>query len=138
MTNVISHILLVEDNPGDLRLIQEALRVHRIDCRLAHYATVAEAIRAIRAYGTDGAELPALILLDYNIPGGDARDILAAASQNPMLDRVPKAVVTSSVAPADREQALRLGAQCFIHKPCELDQFLNEVGASIAGLLARA
>jgi two-component system, chemotaxis family, response regulator Rcp1 len=131
----IRSILLVEDNPGDLRLIEEALHVHGIDCRLLHFRTASEAICALENCGDDGASVPDLILLDYNVPGGDARDILAAASRNPSLSSIPKAVVTSSVAPGDREQALQLGAQCFIHKPCDLDRFLAEVGGKIAGLL---
>jgi CheY-like chemotaxis protein len=127
-------IFLVEDNPGDVRLIRESLRAQDVDYELLHYETVDEAVRAVRACGSDG-NVPDLILLDFNLPRGDARDILAAASQNPALAGVPRAVVTSSLAPKDRDQAMKLGAACFINKPQELDAFLNEVGGSIVALL---
>lgn len=129
------HILLVEDNPGDVRLIEEALRMHAFDYRIHHYETADDAIRALSRCGGNGAAVPDLILLDYNVPRGDARDILAAASKNPALADTPKAVITSSVAPRDRQQAFELGATCFIIKPHDLDSFLSEVGSKIIELL---
>jgi CheY-like chemotaxis protein len=129
-------ILLVEDNPGDVRLIRESLRAHQLNYELTHYETVDQAVQAVREYG-QGREVPDLILLDFNLPRGDARDVLAAASENPALAGVPKAVVTSSLAPRDRDQAMKLGANCFINKPPELDAFLSEVGSSIIALLRR-
>jgi CheY-like chemotaxis protein len=131
------HILLVEDNPGDVRLIEESLRMHAIDYRLTHYETADAAIRALTICGTNGALVPELILLDFNVPRGDARDILAAAAMNPALAAVPKAVVTSYLAPKDREQALQLGATCFVNKPPNLESFLSEVGGKIVELLRR-
>ncbi len=131
------HILLVEDNPGDVRLIEESLRMYALDYKLHHYETAEEAILALDGCGSDGVQIPDLILLDYNVPRGDARDILAAALKNPALAATPRAVVTSSVAPKDREQALELGASCFIHKPQDLDSFLSEVGSKIIELLRR-
>jgi len=133
----VRRILLVEDNPGDLRLIAEALRHRGIDFALRHYEKADEAARAIESCGSDGKELPDLILIDYNLPCGDARDVLTAAARNPALANVPRAVVTSSLAPQDREHALRLGARSFIYKPATLDDFLEEVGGSIAALLDR-
>lgn len=130
-------ILLIEDNPGDVRLIQESLRMHAVEYKLTHLEKADDAIRAVSGCGLNGAEVPDLILLDYNLPRGDAGDILAAVSKNPALARIPKAVVTSSLAPKDREQALRLGADCFINKPADLDGFLTEVGGTIAALLRR-
>lgn len=129
-------ILIVEDSPADLRLIQEALRTHGIEYELNHYSAADAAIRALANCGNDGAAVPDLILLDYNVPRGEGRDVLAAASQNPALARTPKAVLTSSLAAKDRDQALELGARCFLVKPSELDPFLNEVGSMIANLLA--
>lgn len=135
MRNGAHHILLIEDNPGDVRLIQESLRVHDVRYSLTHVEKADDAIRTVSGYGADAAALPDLILLDYNLPRGDAVDVLTAVSQNPALVDIPKAVVTSSVAPKDREQALRLGADCFINKPPDLDGFLQEVGGAIAALL---
>ena len=128
-------IFLVEDNPGDVRLIEESLRAQSIDYRLSHYATADVAVSAIARCGVNGVEVPDLILLDYNVPRGDARDILNAASKNPALASIPKLVVSSSVAPKDREQSLAMGADCFINKPLSLDSFLAEVGGKITELL---
>ena len=136
-TSTTRRILIIEDNPGDLLLIKEALRLFELDCSLIHYSTAAEALQAIGGLGWNGVQAPDLIMVDYNLPGGDARDILLAASKNPHLTDVPKAVVTSSVAPADRVKAVQLGAH-FIHKPCDFDEFMNAVGNGIKSLLASA
>src|SRR5947209_10552092 len=108
MTNGAHRILLVEDNPGDVRLIKESLSLYELDYDLTHIENVDDAIRAVNEYGLDGNGVPDLILLDYNLPRGDAGDILAAASKNPALAHVPKAVVTSSVAPKDMERSFEL------------------------------
>jgi CheY-like chemotaxis protein len=137
--NAAAHrILVVEDNPADLRLLKEALRVHAIDCQLFHYETADQAIQAIEGFKANAQDLPHLIMLDFNVPKGDAREILAATSRNPALLGIPTAVITSSVAPQDREQVLLLGATCFIIKPSRLDEFLKEVGTTVASLLGRS
>jgi len=130
-------IFLVEDNPGDVRLIEESMRVKSVDYRITHYETADAAVTAILRCGVNGAEVPDLILLDYNVPRGDARDILSAAAKNPALASIPKLVVSSSVAPRDRDQSLAMGADCFLNKPLSLDSFLSEVGGKIVELLER-
>ena len=128
-------ILIIEDNPGDLRLICEALRLYKIDYSLSHYDAADDAVQAIQDYRSAQPNVPDLILIDYNIPRGDAREILAAISENPALSGVPAAVITSSVSPQDRERAIALGAKCFIVKPARLDAFLQRVGSTISDLL---
>jgi two-component system response regulator len=128
-------ILIIEDNPGDLVLIREALRMHSLECTLLHYANASDALRAIANCGDGDTAVPDLIMIDYNLPGGDARDILTAAAKNPNLASVPRAVVTSSVAPSDRIKVMQLGAH-FIHKPCDFDEFMAAVGNGIRSLLA--
>ena len=78
-----------------------------------------------------------MILLDYNLPRGEARTVLQAISNNPALAQMRKAVVTSSLAPKDRQEALEFGSDAFIYKPADLDGFLTDVGGSIAALLSR-
>ncbi len=129
------HILLVEDNPGDVGLIRECLLAQGIEYQLTHCSTADDAIRIVNTYGTDCARIPDLMLLDYNIPRGDACSVLDAARGNPALACMPRAVVTSSVAPDDRREALQFGADCFIHKPADLDAFLDQVGGKISELL---
>jgi CheY-like chemotaxis protein len=132
------HILLIEDNPGDVLLVEEALRVHGLAYRLTRHETVDSAVRAVNNYTGNGDDIPDLLLLDYNLPRGDARSVLIAAANNPALARTAKAVITSSVAPRDRDDALKNGADCFIYKPAELESFLNEVGSKIAALLVKS
>lgn len=128
------HILLIEDNRGDVWLIEECLRSRGIKYRLTHCETVDCAIRTVEAFES-GGEAPDLMLLDYNLPRGDALSVLAAAIRNPALAHTPKAVITSSVAPKDRQDSLEAGADTFIYKPGDLDGFLNQVGDQIAALL---
>jgi CheY-like chemotaxis protein len=129
------HILLVEDNRGDVWLIEECLRSRGIQYRLTHCETVDCAIRTVESFGANGGEVPDLMLLDYNLPRGDALSVLAAAIGNPALVHMPKAIITSSVAPKDRQDSLEAGADAFIYKPGDLDGFLNQVGDQIAALL---
>jgi CheY-like chemotaxis protein len=135
MSGETRHVLLIEDNRGDVWLIEECLRSRGINYRLTHCETVDAAIRIVNGYGTNDTEVPDLILLDYNLPRGESLSVLAAAIQNPALANTPKAVVTSSVAPKDREDSLQAGADAFIYKPGDLDGFLTQVGGKIAELL---
>jgi two-component system response regulator len=128
-------ILLIEDNPGDVRLIEECLRSRGIQYELTHCETIDAAVRTVNGYCASGPAAPHLLLLDYNVPRGDARSVLEAAARNPALGNTRKAVVTSSVSPRDQQDALQSGADTFIYKPADLDSFLREVGGKIAELL---
>jgi CheY-like chemotaxis protein len=128
-------ILLAEDNPADAWLIQEALRRRSLTCDLDHYLTAEDAIRAVAAEGANGKPVPDLILLDFNLPGGQGLEVLAAATKNSRLGGVPKALVSSSLLPNEMSRAKQLGVTCFIGKPSNLKEFLEEVGSKIAGLL---
>ncbi|MBV9266287.1 MAG: response regulator [Acidobacteriaceae bacterium] len=128
------HILVIEDNPGDVRLIQEALRSQTVSFRMTHYDTADRALKAVHRYQPGAADVPDIMLVDFNLPAGNATDILIAAAKNPALARIKKAVMTSSVAPKDRDQAILHGADCFIFKPADLDGFLNEVGGALRTL----
>ena len=128
-------ILLVEDNAGDVKLVQEALRDVQLRFELTHCETVKSAVQAISRYADGGIDIPDLILLDYNLPGGDARDVLKAALANAALARTKKAVITSSLSPRDRDEALQSGAQYVLQKPAELDSFLRHVGEAVVKLL---
>jgi len=129
-------ILLIEDNLGDVRLIHECLRFYDIRYELTHCDTVESALYTVNAYRPGDAHVPDLILLDYNLPRGEARTVIAAAMENPALVHTLKAVVTSSVSQKDRQEALASGADRFIYKPADLDAFLSEVGGKIARLLS--
>lgn len=135
MTEDRWHILLIEDNRGDVWLIEECLRLRGIRYRLTHCEAVDCAVSTIDSYRASGADVPDLILLDYNLPRGDALSVLEAAIRNPALAGTPKAVITSSVAPKDQQDSLAAGANAFIYKPGDLDGFLTQVGDRIEELL---
>jgi two-component system, chemotaxis family, response regulator Rcp1 len=135
MTGQSSHILLIEDNPGDVQLIKECLRLRGVPYELTHCDTVDAALHLVKGYGANAERVPDLMLLDYNLPRGDARTVLQATGDNPALSKMRKAVITSSLAPKDRDEALRFGADVFVCKPADLDAFLKDVGGAIAELL---
>ena len=138
MNKTSYNILLIEDNPGDVRLIEESLRTKNIPYEMTRCETVDSAVKAVTRYTPEDADLPDLILLDYNLPGGEARTIIKAAVGNPALSKTPKAVITSSVSPRDRQDALHTGADCFINKAPDLESFLTEVGDAIIKLLSES
>ncbi len=123
-------ILLIEDNAGDARLAQEALREAQVSNRLTWLADGAEALaflRRERRYA--GAPRPDLILLDLNIPRKDGREVLAAIKSDTALRRIPVLVLTTSQAQEDIRHAYRLNANSYISKPVDLDQFIAAVRA---------
>jgi len=85
--------------------------------------------------GFGGSPIPNLILLDYNLPGGQGLEILAAAAANPNLTGVPKAILSSFLRPNELTEAIKMGASCFIPKPANLRDFLRDVGAKVVDLL---
>jgi chemotaxis family two-component system response regulator Rcp1 len=130
-------VFLAEDNMADVWLVEEALRRQSLDYHLEHYLTAEDAIVAVKASGSADSQIPDLMLVDFNLPRGDGRDVLAAAASNPKLAAVPKVVMSSFLRPEEMEQATHLGALCFIPKPTGLDAFLTTVGAKVMELLGR-
>jgi CheY-like chemotaxis protein len=135
MRGQLYRILLVEDNPGDVILVEESLHWANVQFELTHCDTVKSAVETIKRYGPGDPAVPDLLLLDYNLPAGESREVLDVAITNPVLVGMRKAVITSSMSPRDRENALRSGAECVISKPAELDLFLAQVGTAIVKLL---
>jgi CheY-like chemotaxis protein len=127
MTRVVQ-ILLAEDNPADVYLIEEALREHEV----AFEITVAEDGEAAMNMVTKGEVQPDIVLLDLNMPKRSGGEVLDRIRRDARSD-IPVIVLTSSDSPSDREEALRLGATCYIRKPTGLDEFL-EIGATIKRL----
>ena len=121
-------ILLVEDNPGDVRLTTEALK----DCKVANKVYVVidgeEAIHFLRRKGKHlGAPKPDLILLDWNLPKKNGSEVLAEIKTDEGLKRIPVIVLTTSRASQDILKAYGLHANCYISKPVDLNQFLGAV-----------
>lgn len=118
-------VLLVEDNPGDVRLVREAFREGCMRHRLAVVGDGAEALAYLRRDGAYGASpRPDLILLDLNVPGKNGYDVLREVKADPDLRRIPIIVFSSSNAQRDRAMCYDLYANCCIQKPGGLEEFL--------------
>lgn len=119
-------ILLVEDNPGDVRLTTEMLKQAKLLNRLTVAVDGEQALAMLqRAEGFAHQPLPDLILLDLNLPGLDGRELLERIKDDPRLSRIPVVVLTQSVADADVRRAYDSYASCYVRKPIDLDQFLG-------------
>jgi CheY-like chemotaxis protein len=126
-------ILLVEDNPGDVRLTVEALQEAKVLNNLNVAGDGMEAMAFLRREGPHAdAPRPELILLDLNLPKKDGREVLSEIKEDPDLRRIPVVVLTTSKAESDIIKTYNLHANCYITKPVELDQFL-EIVKSIEG-----
>ena len=122
------NILLVEDNPGDVRLTLEALRDGRIANQLHVAHDGEDAMDFVRRRGRHaGAVRPDLILLDLNLPKKDGREVLEELKSDPELHRIPVIVLTTSSAEQDVLRSYDLHANCFISKPIGYDDFIAAV-----------
>jgi two-component system, chemotaxis family, response regulator Rcp1 len=121
-------ILLVEDNPGDVRLTQEALKDGRVLVNLTVAADGVEAMEVLRRQGVHaGKRLPDLIVLDLNLPRKNGREVLEEIKADEDLKRIPVIVMTTSKAEQDVHKAYNLNANCYVTKPVDLDEFLAVV-----------
>ncbi|MBM3889022.1 MAG: response regulator [Verrucomicrobia bacterium] len=121
-------ILLAEDNPGDVRLTQEALRDAKVRNNLTAVADGVETMAYLRREGRYAeAPRPDLILLDLNMPRMDGRQALAQIKADANLRRIPVVILTTSQAEEDIMRAYDLNANCYITKPVDLQQFLKVV-----------
>ena len=128
MTNGSIEVLLVEDNPGDVRLTKEALKEGRILNNVSVVGDGVEALLFLRRQGKYAeAPQPDLILLDLNLPKKDGREVLAEIKADPNLRRIPVVVLTTSSAEEDILRTYDLHANCYITKPVDLEQFLRLV-----------
>jgi two-component system, chemotaxis family, response regulator Rcp1 len=117
-------ILLVEDNPGDVRLTQETLKDFKALNNLSVVGDGVEAMAFLRHEGKYAkAPRPDLILLDLNLPRKDGREVLTEIKVDEQLKRIPVVVLTTSSAEQDILNTYDLHANCYITKPVDLDQF---------------
>lgn len=121
-------ILLVEDNPGDVRLTTEALREAKVRNNLSHAKDGVEALRFLRREPPfEDAPRPDIILLDLNMPRMDGREVLEEIKKDPSLALIPVVVLTTSQSEEDILRSYQLQASCYIAKPVDLEQFLRVV-----------
>jgi chemotaxis family two-component system response regulator Rcp1 len=121
-------ILLVEDNPADVRLTQEALKEGKVLNNLSAVENGVEALNFLSRKGKYAkSPRPDLILLDLNLPKKNGREVLAEIKEEPNLRRIPVVILTVSKAEEDIIKSYDLHANCYITKPVSLDQFINVV-----------
>jgi CheY-like chemotaxis protein len=121
-------ILLVEDNPGDVRLTQEVLKDGKVRNNMHVVKDGVDAISFLQQTGEyAGAPRPELILLDLNLPKKDGREVLAEIKADPDLKNIPIVVLTTSSAEQDIFRSYDLHANCYITKPVDLDQFIRVI-----------
>ena len=129
MENMAVDILLVEDNPGDVRLTQEVLKDARILNNLFVCNDGEQALDFLRLRGAyDAAVRPDLVLLDLNLPRKGGREVLSEIKSDPHLRSIPVVVLTTSAAERDIQGSYDLHANCYITKPVDLGQFTSVIG----------
>ncbi len=126
----IIDILLVEDNPGDIRLTQEVLKEGKIKNNLNVATDGEEALLYLKKIGKyKDAVSPDLILLDLNLPKKDGREVLAAIKSDPVLETIPVIILTTSDAQKDITDMYAGRANAYITKPVDFSQFIDVIRA---------
>ena len=121
-------ILLVDDNPADIRLTQEAFKEVKIHSTLHIVRDGAEALSFLqRTDRFSAAPRPDLILLDLNLPKKDGREVLAELKNTPAFKSIPIVILTTSSAEEDILHTYNHHANCYITKPADLDEFIDVV-----------
>jgi chemotaxis family two-component system response regulator Rcp1 len=125
-------ILLVEDNPADVRLTVKAFALGKLRNKLVAVEDGEQALAFLRREGPySDATRPDLIILDLNMPNMDGREVLAEIKNDPDLLTIPVIVLTTSEADQDILQSYRLHANCFITKPVTMERFVTVIGSAI-------
>lgn len=121
-------VLLVEDDPGDVLMTQEAFEEHKLRNRLTVVPDGDEALAYLRRQGRYAdAVTPDLILLDLNLPRRDGREVLAEIKNDEQLGRIPVVVLTTSQAAEDVQRSYELHANAYVTKPVDFDRFISVV-----------
>ncbi len=118
-------ILLVEDNPGDVRLTREALKEGKVYSNLHWAKDGVEALEFLRRQGKFAdVPRPDIILLDLNLPKKDGREVLSEIKNDDDLKRIPVVILTTSKAEEDVLRSYQLHANCYVTKPVDLEKFI--------------
>jgi len=124
----IVEVLLVEDNPGDVRLTEEALKEGKLKVNLNVVMNGEDAIMFLRKQGRYAdVPQPDIILLDLNIPRKSGIEVLEDIKQDARLRYIPVVVLTTSSAEEDILKTYNLHANCYITKPVDFEQFINVI-----------
>ncbi len=128
IANLPISILLIEDNPGDVRLIQEAFKEAKVANEINSVVNGLDAMSFLRKEGDfASAQTPDLIILDLNLPGKDGREVLAEIKADHMLKTIPVIILSSSSAIEDIVKSYELSANCYVTKPIDVNEFFNVI-----------
>lgn len=128
VNNRLYHVLLVEDNPGDVRLTQEAFSESKRQIALDVVNDGIEAVSYLRKEGPYADKpTPDLVLMDLNLPKWDGREVLKIVKNDENLRRIPVVILTTSSAPRDVQHSYDLHANSFVNKPVDFDQFFDVI-----------
>jgi two-component system, chemotaxis family, response regulator Rcp1 len=120
-----AELLIIEDNPGDVRLLEEVFRELAADVHLSVARDGADALEIIEESLAGGKSQPDLILLDLNLPKISGHDVLAHLKSNPLTTRIPVIIFTSSKAESDVRRAYDAHVNAYLKKPSTLDGLLS-------------
>ena len=122
------HFLLVEDNPGHVRLMQEALKESKAPFTMTVLTDGVQAMEFLRREGEHkAAKRPHLVLLDLNLPKKSGREVLTEIKADEGLASIPVVILTASTDKEDIERCYDLNANCYLSKPTNLNEFANVV-----------
>ena len=123
---LLRKLLLVEDNPGDVRLVQEALRESSVPVQISVARDGQKALEMLESLESkEDAGRPDLILLDLNLPFLSGNELLIRLKTNPITRQIPVIIFSTSGSPDDIYQSYQNRANCYISKPADLDQYLE-------------
>jgi two-component system, chemotaxis family, response regulator Rcp1 len=132
-----AQIVLIEDNPADVYLVELALKESGVIYEMTKFKRGEEALQALcppEGTADTSAFMPDAILLDLNTPKSDGFQVLIKMKLSPRLAHVPMAIITSSQATSDKHRTVLQGAR-YIQKPAQLEEFLNTVGHAVKEML---
>lgn len=118
-------MLVIEDSPSDIRLLQEAVKENKVRCEMSVARDGVEGLQYLRQVSEGELDRPDLIILDLNLPLKNGREVLAEIKTSPKLKQIPVLVMTSSRAEDDVNEAYTLNANCFITKPYNLEEYVE-------------
>ncbi len=131
----LTPILVAEDNPADILLVEEALEEHGVRCKLLIARDGEKAIEFLDLIDSGAVPCPALIILDLNLPKNSGHEVLARIRARGKCTSTKVVILSSAPAGREKEEAARLGISRYIQKPTKLDEYM-QIGAELKGILA--